>query len=554
MKKIFTLSILLSAGLAFAQLPTLEWHGAFGGPQNDAGTSMSLAPDGSLYITGNFSGTVDFDPGTGVENRTATGGVNTFIQKLSTTGALLWVKTLNLNTVAFASLCKTDAAGNVYIAAPFTGTADLDPGAGVANVVTSLNNNTFLLKLNSAGEYVWARAMEAAQASPNGVYALQTDANGNVYSSGYYNGSLTQGSTTVTSAGTIDSFIQKYDANGNAQWLKSFGGAYIDYASGIVIDGAGNIFVTGVFQSTSDLDPGVSQFIVVGQGLTDAFISKLSPNGEFIWAKTLGGNNQEGFGDVKIDNTGNIYLAAYSNSTGMTIATQPTTTFSTTGDYDSILLKIDSAGNPLWVRQFGGTGSDFATRLLLDTAGKIVVVGQFTGMLNFGSLAPNTLTNAGGSDLYITRFSAEGEFTDVFGIGGSGADSCYEFFADAAGDYYMLGLYTQSLDLDPSAATATITSNGFEDYFVAKYHPQSLGINNFKNAENFVLYPNPSDGNFTIEGNGIENAVITIFNNLGTIVRQYKSGDDVTNRLSAGVYFVEVTANGKREIKKLIVK
>ncbi|RZJ63590.1 MAG: T9SS type A sorting domain-containing protein, partial [Flavobacterium sp.] len=66
--------------------------------------------------------------------------------------------------------------------------------------------------------------------------------------------------------------------------------------------------------------------------------------------------------------------------------------------------------------------------------------------------------------------------------------------------------------------------------------------------------PNPSNGNFTIEGNGIENAVITIFNNLGTIVRQYKSGDDVTNRLSAGVYFVEVAANGKLEMKKLIVQ
>ncbi|RZJ64879.1 MAG: T9SS type A sorting domain-containing protein [Flavobacterium sp.] len=554
MKKIFTLSVLFCSGIAFAQLPTLEWHGAFGGPQNDAGTSMSLAPDGSLYITGNFSGTVDFDPGTGIETRTAVGSVNTFIQKLSTTGALLWVKTLNLNTVAFTSLCKADAAGNVYIAAPFTGTADLDPGAGVANVVTSLNNNTFLLKLTPAGDYVWAKAMETVGGSPSAVYALQTDANGNIYSSGYYSGSLTQGNTTITSAGSLDSFIQKYDSNGNPLWLKSFGGSEIDLASQIVMDGSGNIYVTGIFQGTSDLDPGAAQFNVTGQGFTDAYITKLSTAGDFIWAKTLGGNNQEGFGDIKVDSNGNIYVAAYSNSITLNIATQPATAFTTNGSYDSLLLKLDSSGNPLWVRQFGGTGSDFAVRLIIDNAGKIVVTGQFTEVMNFGPLGSTTITSAGGSDIFIAMFSVDGEFEIGYSFPGGGVESIYDFFSDAAGDYYMLGRYNQSFDVDPSAATATITSNGFEDYFVAKYHPQSLGSETFKSIENFVLYPNPSNGNFTIEGNGIENAEITISNNLGKVVKQYKTGDDVTNRLSAGVYFVEVAANGKREVKKMIVK
>ena len=320
------------------------------------------------------------------------------------------------------------------------------------------------------------------------------------------------------------------------------------------MDGSGNIYVTGIFQGTSDLDPGAAQFNVTGQGFTDAYIMKLSAAGDFIWAKTLGGNNQEGFGDIKVDSNGNIYVAAYSNSITLNIATQPATAFTTNGSYDSLLLKLDSSGNPLWVRQLGGTGSDFAVRLIIDNAGKIVVTGQFTEVMNFGPLGSTTITSAGGSDIFIARFSTDGEFEIGYSFPGGGVESIYDFFSDAAGDYYMLGRYNQLFDLDPSAATATITSNGFEDYFVAKYHPQSLGINNFKNAENFVLYPNPSDGNFTIEGNGIEKADITILNNLGMIVRQYKAGDDVTNRLSAGVYFVEVTANGKLEIKKLIVK
>ncbi|RZJ64878.1 MAG: T9SS type A sorting domain-containing protein, partial [Flavobacterium sp.] len=122
------------------------------------------------------------------------------------------------------------------------------------------------------------------------------------------------------------------------------------------------------------------------------------------------------------------------------------------------------------------------------------------------------------------------------------------------GSLYLTGTFKNTVNLNPAGEPLNATSAGGDDFFLCKFGAGQLGTKDFERNLGITLYPNPSDGNFTIEGNGIENGQITIYNSLGSILKRYTIGEQVTNVLSAGVYFVEVSANGKREVKKLIIK
>ncbi|MCF6285500.1 MAG: hypothetical protein L3K26_09955, partial [Candidatus Hydrogenedentes bacterium] len=118
-----------------------------------------------------------------------------------------------------------DGAGNVYTTGYFQGTVDFDPGAGVSN---------------------------------------------------------------LTSAGTKDIFVQKLDSAGNFVWAKGFGGTDNDRGFGIVVDASGNVFSTGEFSGTVDFDPGLGVTELSSAGGLDVFVQKLDAAGDFVWAKGMG--------------------------------------------------------------------------------------------------------------------------------------------------------------------------------------------------------------------------------------------------------------------------
>lgn len=108
---------------------------------------------------------------------------------------------------------------------------------------------------------------------------ITTDDNGNVYTLGYFQGTVDfdpgTGTTNLTSAGGFDIFIQKLDANGNFVWVQQIGGTISDYGVELTIDAVGNMYTTGYFRGTVDFDPsvGISNLIAVGN--RDIFIQKL---------------------------------------------------------------------------------------------------------------------------------------------------------------------------------------------------------------------------------------------------------------------------------------
>ncbi len=306
----------------------LIWFKQFGGIESDQGKSITVDESGNVYVGGLFSETVDFDPGTGINNLTSSGQEDLFIQKLDASGNLLWVKqkgTTGANDISYSiaidgfenvystgyfsgnfliqkyntdgnlvwenniggsnndhSYCLAlDNSGNVYITGNFVGTVDFDPGANTFNLSTgnNSNSNAFLLKLNNSGDFVWAIQLGGPNSNESG-YSITTDDQNNVYVAGIFYGEtdfdLGPVLFNLSPVGSSDFFIQKLDSGGNFIWAEGIGGVGYDECTAILVDGNGTIYTTGFFKFSVDFKPGPDSHILTSEGDFDIFVHKMN--------------------------------------------------------------------------------------------------------------------------------------------------------------------------------------------------------------------------------------------------------------------------------------
>lgn len=307
---------LTSAGSVDAFICMLDANGDFVWAKALSGTSaiagIGIATDilGNVYTTGYYQGTVDFDPGNGVYNLSSTGIDDIFISKLDKNGDFVWAKTIGSSTFDDGWHIAVDVAANVYTTGYFEGTVDFNPGVNTYNLTSAGNEDVFICKLNSDGGFVWARAMGGTDGDVG--LGIAVDTSKNVYSIGVFNGTADfnpEGTKTynLTSAGGGDVFISKLDANGNFVWARAMNGPAPDYGNQITLDSSGNIYSVGWFQDTVDFDPGVDSYNLTSAGGPDIFVSKLDNEGNFIWAKAMGGTQGEQGEDISVDASGNVY-------------------------------------------------------------------------------------------------------------------------------------------------------------------------------------------------------------------------------------------------------
>ena len=138
---------------------------------------------------------------------------------------------------------------------------------------------SLLLTTTNAQQYQWSAHYGGI--GEDVVRAMAADAAGNVYTTGYFtdNADFDPGTATheLISNGFFDIFIQKLDPNGDLVWAHGFGGTFFDYATGVDVDAAGNVYVTGVYQETVDFDPGAGVFELTSSGAEEIFVLKNPP-------------------------------------------------------------------------------------------------------------------------------------------------------------------------------------------------------------------------------------------------------------------------------------
>ena len=239
------------------------------------------------------------------------------IIKLDTNGGLLWSKEVGSGGMNVGDSVALDASGNVHVAGSFTGTVDFDPGAGSYNLSSGGRRNAgragVVLKLNPVGDFIWARHFQAGTYGHSEARDVAVDPAGNVYTSGIFMETVdfdpgTGKFNRSSVQGSMDGFVSKLDATGKFLWAKSLGNSNNDSLGGLALDSTGNVYLTGGFSGTTDLNPNSGVFQRTSAGGYDAFVVKLDTNGNFVWAVTIGGTGDDGGGAVSIDTSGNIYV------------------------------------------------------------------------------------------------------------------------------------------------------------------------------------------------------------------------------------------------------
>ncbi|SVB62474.1 uncharacterized protein METZ01_LOCUS215328, partial [marine metagenome] len=321
----------------------------------DKGYSVAVDSSGNVYTTGYFNGTVDFDPGAGTANLTSNGGSDAFVLKLDSSGNYVWAKSFGSTNTDRGNSVAVDSSGNVYTTGYFNDTVDFDPGAGTTNLTAS-GNDVFVSKLDSSGDYVWAKSFGGSGSDLANSVAV--DSSGNVYTTGYFNDTVDfdpgAGTTNLTASGN-DVFVSKLDSSGDYVWAKSFGGIRSDSGNSVAVDSSGNVYTTGSFSTyysngTVDFDPGAGTANLGTNGSYDVWVSKLDSSGDYVWAKSFGGTAGDRGYSVAIDSSGNVYTAGSfeSGRQGGAVDFDPgagTVELNLDGGTDAFVLKLDSSGN-----------------------------------------------------------------------------------------------------------------------------------------------------------------------------------------------------------------
>lgn len=387
------------------------WAKSFGNSSNgtDFGQNVALDSLGNVCFTGYFNGTVDFDPGPGVFN--LSGISDACIVKMTSSGNLIWAACFGNNNIfdVTGQGIAVDAAGNVYTAGSFQDTTDFDPGPGVYTLTSASDQSPdiYVSKLDPSGNFIWAKRIGGT----NYDYSqyLSIDGFGNVYTTGFFNGTcdFDPGSATynLTSSGNRDIFISKLDPSGNFVWAKKMGGVLNEAAFSIFVTNSGRFYLTGHFSTTVDFDPGPGIYNLTSFGNTDIFVAKFNEIGDFVWAKSMGGTGTDRSLALSIDSQENVYTTGYFQFTSDFNPGPSTYTLAPWGTYDAYISKLDSAGNFVWASQISGSGYDQSYAIYVDNNDFVYIGGYFQNTSDFDpAYTTYNLTSLGGFDGYIIKY------------------------------------------------------------------------------------------------------------------------------------------------------
>ncbi|MBI3502888.1 MAG: SBBP repeat-containing protein [Bacteroidetes bacterium] len=338
----------------------------------------------------------------------------------------------------------------------------------------------FLSRIVNSQNWYWARASSGS--SVQLATGVAVDGSGNVYVTGFFDGgSITFGTTTVTSAGNRDIFLVKYSPCGNVLWAKSFGGASYDASWSVATDASGNVFVTGYIEGTANFG---SVTLTPGGTNPNVFLVKCNPAGVVQWAKNSSGSAPIPPGTlvdnqghcVSTDAAGNSYITGWFATTNITFAPTTLVNASSSGvPYEVFVVKYDAAGNMVWAKSAQGTQNDFGNSIAADNFGNVYVTGSHMTTINFGntSLVNSTFN----SDMFLVKYDAS-TGSDLWSTKGipnnaSGPTEIGQTVAtDAPGNIYVGGQYSSPYIIF-GTDTLFNSQTSFPmtyDYFIAKYN------------------------------------------------------------------------------------
>lgn len=350
----------------------LEWQKTYGGTEDERGNQIIQTEDGGFAIIGfSFSSDGDLTENAGLQDY--------WLVKLDNNGNISWQKTFGYQGAdSGTSVIQTNDQGYLI-----SGILDVTASGGLGNSSREAENlhaggDYWVLKLNPSGEIEWSQYFGGNFTdTPEGI--IQTDDNGFII----VGGSDSDDTDISSNIGSYDFWVIRISETGNLIWEKSFGGDQIDEARGIVNSNDGNFIIAGDTRS-SDND------ISNNNGAADLWLIKISPNGDLIWEKTIGGSSFDVSRSIVVTDDNGFLLAGSSRSSDGDVSENK-------GQNDAWIVKVDNNGNLLWETTVGGSNIDFAYGVVQLVNKSIIAVGDSTS--NDGDI----LDNKGFTDALVIK-------------------------------------------------------------------------------------------------------------------------------------------------------
>ncbi len=591
----------------------LLWAKTIGGTNFDYAKDIAIDNSGNVYITGVFKGTVDFNPGTGTDNKTSNGQYDAFILKLDINGGFAWSYSFGGSNFDYGNTISVDSFGNIWVAGSFRNTVDFNDGAGTNSKTSSGGEDIYVLKLNFLGNFSNVNTMGG---SDNDIAtSLTIDQFGFIYITGTFEGTAdfnpTNSVTNLTSNGGEDIFIEKLNFSGNMIFTKVIGGSGNDGATAIEADNYGNVYLTGYFSETVDFDPNNGSYNLSSIGYEDVYTLKLSNLGNLTWVKSFGNNNFNRGKSIKVDPYGNVITAGFFRGVADINPGTPSQTITSNGYMDIIIQKLDEYGNFINAITLGSIGDDYVNDFTFDSQGNYLICGDFQNEVDFNpGPASNTNSSVGDFDAYLLKIgtpsctpNATSPLILTLNLDDNCNETTWEIIASSGLILYNGGPYNcnpngggtdanttinETLNLLPfecyefkimdsgsngmgsnGSWTITdfnnysvITGNGnfgvslIESFYINNEMTSSRNITN----QNIKLFPNPAKVNQRIELNStlkIDN--IKLYNSIGQLLTIENETIDNNKLLSfsinqKGLHFIVIEAKKERIIKKIIIQ
>ena len=532
--------LLLITVSCFAQAPEWQWATNAGGTDDDHGYAIAIDYEGNSYVTGNFVGTVNF----GAYSITSCELLDIYVAKMDKDGNWLWATRAGGFDWDSGSGIAVDNMGNAYVTGYFIMTADFGPYS-----LTSMGfDDVFVAKIDKDGNWLWVN--QAGGTHYDGGGKTTIDDAGNCYVSGCFMNTAYFGPYSLTTSGLKDGFVAKLDSCGAWQWAKKAGGTSWDYARGITIDEAGNVYVLGDFSGTAHF----GSYSLTSIGSNDIFIAKINSNGTWLWASQAGGANMDVGNAITIDDAGSSYITGIFEN----VAHFGSYYIQGSGSYDIFVAKINTDGVWQWAKKAGGVNYDDGKGITVDNSGNSYVTGGFEGVAYFGS---DSIISYGGRDIFVAKIDTIGMWEWVTNAGGISSDKGSGIALDNEYNCCVTGFFNGI----STFGSQIITSNGYYDIFVAKLTPPvSTDPEINQDADILSNYPNPFDQRTVINYALRRETEVSleVYNIKGQLVETLFEGTQQPGDhtiewdcvdMPSGMYFFKMKAGDEECIRKMIL-
>lgn len=450
-------------------------------------------------------------------------------------------------------LIKSDPSGNILFAKSFGDGAECITIDATGNIyVTGYFSGTdtfgsftltssnlfdiFICKIDPNGNVLWVKQYAAQNTTK--IKSITHDTGGNIYVGGQFGGTLNFDSYTITANGSSDAFLAKVNASGNAQWLNQITAGTFESLNTLSIDASDNIYAIGSFAGTCNF----GSTTLIATANSNAFLSKLNSNGTFIWTKQFGGMNTYGQ-FLSVNSSGKIHISGYYGYP----LTLGANTFTSGNVY---IAEIDVSGNVTWSNKFDNIFNPGP--ITSDPLGNVYTVGVFNNTATFSPefiLNPDTASG----DAYISKLDASGAVVWVKQLTGHSYEYLYSI-AHSLGKIYTTGYYGENCTIDNFTLAATSSLNTA----LIKIGSSTIGIKENSNTLNLKIYPNPVQDQVIIESNELDQTIKVKINDLlGTqIFTQLYNSSKVNvidvSLLSRGIYFLNISSGDKTQAVKIV--